>query len=189
MKLLSIAIWLLSVVLLSGCATHFSVDTDFDKSYSFQHKKRFAIKTPPQQEGVSQDLRNQRIERSLARALTDRGFHQAPKDEADLIVSYFFTTEDRQEVINYNGFYSYYGYYHCHHCFGLGISNAYIHHYREGTLIIDIVDPVSRTIKWRGSTSSRLYHNTPEKKDRLFEQIVTAILAHYPPQQPITPIK
>ena len=181
MRVFRALLLLISVAAIAGCATSYIVDTDYDQEYSFQNKMRFALKTPRQQIGIPQDLINQRVESSITRALTDRGYRQVEKDEADLLISYFFTTENRQEIIDYHDYWGYYGPYWHRPGYGMGIQRSYVHNYREGTLIIDIIDAETRTIKWRGATSTRLHHISPEEKDQLIKEVVTAILAKFPP--------
>ena len=183
MKYLKIAFMLLATAMLVGCAVGYRVDTDYDTTYSFQNKQRFSIKAPPANSLIPQDLLNDRIERSISGALTTQGYHRSSLDEADFLVSYFFTTQEKQEIINYNSFHGFHGFRHCHHCFGFGVSSARIRNYQEGTLIIDIIDPATKTIKWRGTSSTRLHRKTIEEKDQLFNEIITAILVNFPPNQ------
>ncbi len=179
MNLFRTFVLLLSVAALAGCSTSYTIDTDYDQHYSFDNKKRFAIKMPPQPPGLPQDLVYQRIDNSIARSLSDRGYQRVEKDQADLLVSFFFVTEDKQEIINNPEYWGYYGHY--WNYYHLGMNYGYIRDYTEGTLIIDIIDPATRTIKWRGATSSRLHHRTAEQKDQLFNEMVNAILIKFPP--------
>ena len=55
--------------------------------------------------------------------------------------------------------------------------------YREGTLILDIVDPGSDTVVWRGSAQAQLAGSgEPQTRQARIQTAVRRILERFPPQ-------
>jgi hypothetical protein len=74
--------------------------------------------------------------------------------------------------------------------FGRGYGVAYntgsetqVTHYKQGTLIIDILDPVTDQLIWRGSADGRLPKSSDrDKSDKLAQKYVYKILEEFPPK-------
>lgn len=65
---------------------------------------------------------------------------------------------------------------------GAGFGNdIYVRQYKQGTFMLDIVDPASRELIWRGVAGKRLNSGTPQERDDYVRGIVSAILAEFPP--------
>jgi hypothetical protein len=57
-----------------------------------------------------------------------------------------------------------------------------VRQYEEGSLIIDIVDNAEDELVWRGVASKSLPSNpTPEKIDKIIDQVVTKAMENFPP--------
>ena len=55
--------------------------------------------------------------------------------------------------------------------------------YKEGTLLIDIVDATSQQLVWRGSALAEVDTGmTPEERNEHISNIIHALFAHFPPQ-------
>lgn len=60
-----------------------------------------------------------------------------------------------------------------------------VYRYREGTLIIDVIDPVENHVVWRGFGQTVLDHDpTPESRAERIDSTVRAILSRFPPPAP-----
>jgi hypothetical protein len=108
----------------------------------------------------------------------------ASREEADLVVTYSVILEERLRVdgvstgVGYGtGYYrGGYGYIH---------SNASVRNYQESTLILDLLDPKTEELRWRGwgtgivGTRDRERHRRQERMD----EGVKAILEKFPPAQ------
>ena len=56
--------------------------------------------------------------------------------------------------------------------------------YDEGTLIIDMIDPLNHELIWRGiSTQQVSKHTTPEESAAVVDETVEKILAQFPPEK------
>ncbi|WP_420831633.1 DUF4136 domain-containing protein [Bathymodiolus japonicus methanotrophic gill symbiont] len=82
---------------------------------------------------------------------------------------------------NYRAGYGYYGR-------GMGVmyntgSKTQVTHYKQGTLIIDIINPKTDQLIWRGAADGRLPKATDrEKSDELVQKYVAKILSNFPPK-------
>ena len=66
---------------------------------------------------------------------------------------------------------------------GYGWSGMENRRYEEGTLVIDMVDPISNRLLWRGTATKTLDANpTPEQQAANIARAVRAVLEQFPPQ-------
>lgn len=180
-------VWVVLAVMLSGCST-ISVSTDYDTSRDFAALKTFAWMQPKSKlvvdPLVDNDLMIKRIQRSVETELNRRGYVKATGDTgADFLVTYHVSAEDKVKV---DTFHTNFGYYPCWHrgCMGYGFGyqpDVQVRQYKQGTFMLDIVDPVSEQLMWRGVAGKRLSSGTPSQRDQYVQEIVAAILAKFPP--------
>ena len=66
-------------------------------------------------------------------------------------------------------------------------NETFVYTYDQGSLIIDIVEPDSRKLIWRGSATDEVnFSNTPEQKERKINEAVEKLLEPFSPQiQPV----
>ncbi|MGB3621620.1 MAG: DUF4136 domain-containing protein [Ketobacter sp.] len=175
-------------LLASGCATSLRVSTDYDEQYSFENKRQYALTHPDDIKTTRNDITKGRIEKALRAQLKLRGFVETDKDKADIWISFFATTEAQQDYRTYSTYNSFYGYGGCYRCFyaPMMMSSTEVVEYTKGTLMIDVIDPATNTLKWRGSTSSKITTTaadsmTVTERTEKASAAVAAILANYPP--------
>ncbi len=169
---------------LAGC-TGIPVSTDYDTSRQFPLLSTYAWMVPKQKlvedPVVDNGLMTNRVTRAVDAELFARGFKKASGDaSADFLITYHVSAENRQSI---NSFHSSYGYYPCWQgCFQHSFYNdTYIRHYKQGTFMIDVIDPASSELIWRGIAGRRLTAETPQERDSYVNEIVAAILAEFPP--------
>lgn len=169
----------------TACSIASRVDTDYNPDYDLRQARNIAIVDSEAISNspaiASDDLLQNRIRRSLATALEARGYHIVPEEQADLLVSFLVTTENRTRIRDYNLGWSYARCWRCGSMFGIG-ADIDVDQYTEGTLFIDFIDPASRQLQWRGSVTRRLLtHRSTQQRDRLIDESVSAIMGHFPP--------
>lgn len=187
-----ILLFCIFALFLNGCATHYPVSTDYDEQFSFQGKNTYALITPEAIKTTRNDLLRNRIEAALQQQLANRGFTQVKKEDAAIWISYFATTEKQRDIRTYQSYNTYYGYARCYRCVYPAFpatTDIQVINYTEASLLIDVIDPASNTLKWRGSTSSKVTtavadNMSVEERTERVNQAVAAILEHYPPNQP-----
>jgi hypothetical protein len=98
--------------------------------------------------------------------MAKKGLEKIDAGHPDILVAYYFTSRNRTDVTHH------YGYWYPH---------TSVYHYKEGTLIIDIVDREEKQLIWRGWASGTL-----EKRENIHKQIsysVEKLLRRYPPNK------
>ncbi len=172
----------------SGCATSLQVSTDYDEQYTFAGKQHFALTEPQNLKTARDDITKDRITKALREQLKARGFVETEKENADIWISFFATNEKQTDYRSYTSYNAFYGYGGCYRCFyaPVGVSNTYSVEYTKGSLLVDVIDPATNKLKWRGSTSSKITTSeadnmSVEERTAMVNAAVAAILAKYPP--------
>jgi len=181
----------LGLALLAGCASTPKVNVDHNPAYDFAGRATYAVLRPEaaiaatsgRGAPVMNDLMAERLTVAIERSLRSRGYTIVPPAEADMLVTFFVTAENRTDIHTYNtGF----GYGRCWdpmRCAGWANPEVSVQNYTVGTLLIDFIDPKSGTLQWRGTTTKRLPSKPPsvEKRDQTAHDVVQAIIDQFPP--------
>ncbi len=170
-KYLSIAL----VLSLAACAPYVNVSTDYDHAVNFQQYRSFnwyRSKVATKQDSVQYDtLFDKRMQNALKANLSQRGLEYTP--QADVLVNY--NVSFANQSTNNNGPFSPYGYYGGYSRFPSSSQ------YKEGTVIVDLIDAKTNQLVWRGVGESEVRNrNIPE--DKVIE-IVNGILSKFPPKR------
>lgn len=180
---------MIPALLITACTTGFRVNTDFDDQFNFTGKTRYALIMPESIQTTRNDLLKNRIENGLRYQLGLKGFQEVDKANADIWISYFATTEKQQDIRTYQNYNSFYGYARCYRCYypaPITTTEVQVVNYTEASLFIDVIDPASNTLKWRGSTSSKVTTSAADnmsvsERTEKVNQAISAILKEYPP--------
>jgi hypothetical protein len=119
-----------------------------------------------------------RIEHSVDAGLEQRGYTRVAADDSpDFRIRYYVLFDRRLQVEVVDQHYGWSRRY-MHQV----ASHTYISDWDESDLIIDFLDPNSERLYWRGSGVSDVFdEGDPEEREALVEQVVEAILEHFPP--------
>src|ERR1700676_5304544 len=135
------------VILLTWLATAGAwaqkITVEFDQAADFGKYKTFAIRDGQlnsKNPALNSELVKKRIEADIERALTGRGLEMTT-GRSDLNVRYNFGAARKIEVESYPAGWR-----------GLGTRVVRVP-YSEGTLVIDLRDPKTRALVWRGIAS------------------------------------
>ena len=169
MKKLFFVVLLLTAVVLMSCSP-ISVRTDYDREVSFEKYKTFkwmpAPKNPKRGSVPVNSLLDKRIRQSVESELAAKGYQVITTGPADALVAYHVGVQTRIDV-------DYYGYRYWHRY-------AYVRKYKEGTIVIDIVDPELKQLVWRGAAQGVVGH--PEGNPEKVKEAVAKVFEKYPPQ-------
>ncbi|MAG31595.1 MAG: hypothetical protein CL908_11975 [Deltaproteobacteria bacterium] len=171
------------LITLVGCQT-FDVRTDWDPTTDFTPLQRFHWVEPPQIEGASpfadNSLLRKRVRSAIERALVERGF-RAVQDpaSADFQVTYSVVLEERLRVDGVSS--SGGAYYPRRGGFGTIHRTADVRAYQESTLIVDLLDPGSGDLVWRGWGTGIVGTRDRDRDQARLEKGVRAILDEFPP--------
>jgi hypothetical protein len=159
---------LLLIFVLSSCSS-VRVVSDYDSITDFSKYQTFAFYKPGIDKSKISDLDKKRIMRQIEASLKAKGM--IISKNPDLLVSLFTKERERIDVYN-NNFYGYGAWY------GGGSS---ITSTPEGTLYIDLIDRSKNELVWQGIGKGDLIMSNVEKREARIKEIVTKILAQYPP--------
>lgn len=177
-------------LVLAACSRTPQVVTDHDTTYDFSGLRTFDVR-PSRQVGEGRSIlispfTFNHLHHVIGRELGQRYTLLSRDDErtADFTVRYHVVMEERLDVRAYNQRYGF-GYYH----YGYHYRPMFMHHpgpapriYRQGTLILDIVDNRSGEPIWRGISEQRLSDGMrPDDQRALLERVAKEMLSHFPP--------
>lgn len=155
------------------------VYSDYDKSVDFAQYKTFAFMKSGIDKVEISDLDKKRILNAIDQQLQAKGLTKS--ENPDILVNIF--TKSREEI-SVNQFNAAYGY-------GWGWGwNPYwyggqttVSSSTEGTLFIDLIDAKKKELIWQGEGTGTLSKDMA-KKEAIINDIVTQMLAQYPPAKP-----
>ena len=187
-------VWLVLGLLVAGCAGPSKVLTDFDPSAEFSAFRTFAFTglTDRDQGGVlDNSLLRKRIEAMVGQQLAAKGLQQVGLDKrSDLLVHFWVGVKDKQRIEStgmpagaYRGRYGwgpnypYGGGYGGGAGYGGGVTT---YEYREGTLIVDLVESSKRELVWRATIVGTL-SGSQEENIKMADTGIAKAFEDYPP--------
>ncbi len=162
---------LASSVLLTSDALAQKITVEFDETADFNRFKTFAVRDGQlngRNPALNSELTKKRVEAEIERALISRGLTKAA-GRPDLAVFYIFGASRRVATETYPAGWR-----------GLGTRVARVP-YAEGTLVIDLRDPTSRSLVWRGIATED--ESDPAKLSEKLDDMVKKAIAKYPPKK------
>lgn len=127
---------------------------------------------------LNNSIIDQMLRDDIRRAFEDRGYTMTDVDP-DFEVAYYARAIERIEVSNVDrGYYTYYGY----------RDYRDVYEFTEGTVVIDVVNPETKDLLWRGSGVAAVSDN-PKKYARQLSEAVGEIVQRFPPAMVVTPIE
>jgi len=189
---------LLSIIfLISGCSS-LNLSTDYDETVNFTQLKTYAWhKANKHNESSNYYLKVNHIMDQRIRSLIDQEFKNkgltTSTTTPDFLVNYSIVVEDRTDIQTYNNYNGYYPGFRYGAGFGtygqymsMGYSSnsdTHVTYYQQGTLIIDIINPKTDQLMWRGAADGRLPKNAnKQEQDKLIQKYITKILSSFPPK-------
>ncbi len=168
------ALTVLVALLLTGCAAN--VVTDYDSQVAYDSYSSWAFAPGPEEGFTSLD--SARIEEAIKQELTAEDLTRTTPDDADLLVRYRIEEVERLDTRGFS-----YGLGFGRGSFGWGLSTAPpVRKVREGQLVVELVDTSSDRIVWRAASKRYLNENqSPETRQELIDEVVTAMFNKYPP--------
>jgi hypothetical protein len=163
---------------LGGCRNRVEVRTVAAPDANFAGRRTFRILPTPVPTGVTlgasdpmltNSITYQAIRAELRSAFESRGYQLSPQG-ADLDVAYYATAQSVLELHTYN-----YGY----DWRGFPREYTQIDQYEQGTVIIDVIDPATHRLMWRGEGKAAV-STDPEKYANTLRKAVREIVKRFP---------
>lgn len=163
----------LLLALAAGCASGPTTRVDSNPGIDLNAYKTFAFfEQGPGSRPAYGSLLAEHLKDSARRQLERFGYVYSDTDP-DLRVNYFLTVQDRQELRSSPGM-GPFGY--------RAWGNASIEtvNYRQGTLVIDLVDAPKKTLVWRGVAEGRVSQKASKNAAATIDSTVAQIFANFP---------
>lgn len=165
-----------AALLTAACSPEIQVYSDHDPDYAVGSFKTFdwGQKTDIEENQNPlhyNELNDKRIKSAVLKELTTRGYVRS-EVSPDLIIHYHIVIDD-QSVVTTEPYGYFYGPYWMR-------MQTHVYPYREGTLIIDLMDPKTNNLVWRGWATVGLDMITPEKTEEIVSRIVAKIFRKFP---------
>jgi len=175
MKKLGILIGVAVVVGIIGCSS-MRVSIDYDRDVNFAKYKTFKwIPHKPKvrpRRLLNHSLVEKRIKSAVERELSAKGCQKATGGKPDFLIAYHIGAKNKVDVTTYGYRYGPRG-----RWWGRYVA---VERYKEGTLILDFVDPELKQLVWRGTAVGAIHY--PETVGEKMDQAVEKILSKFPPQ-------
>ena len=170
-------------LLLLGACTGYNVKYDYDVTASFGRYKTFDYYTSKKGTGGTTTLMDKRVRAAVEKELQAKGFVMETKADPDFLVTYYPVVQERRYRTTTHmgwgwgwGYRPFYG-------ARIGTSMSEVHSYKEGTIVIEIVDFKSNQLVWKGAAAGALTGlDNPEDADEVVSRAVRDILAKFPPR-------
>lgn len=155
---------MLAGILLFGCSP-ISVRSDYDRSFDFSGLNTYRwMAERGQRQQAAGSLVGRRIERAVNQTMAAKGYNQRESGRVDFLIASHTASRNVVDVDRY----------------GYRGRRVSVHSYKEGTIILDIVDPGAQELVWRGWASGAV-----GRGDNAEAHITTAvekILEKFPPR-------
>lgn len=163
----------LPAVLLIAATAWASISTDYDHKVNFVNFKTYSwgkLET-------ANSIWNERVKSAVDTQLAAKGWTQVPSG-GDVVVNAFGKTHPEHTI---NTFYDGFGGGWRWRGFGgFGTSTTTVDTYKVGTLVVDMFDPNTKDLIWRGVATDTLSSN-PEKNTKKLDGEVHKMFEHFPP--------
>ena len=175
-----------ALVLLAGCSSY-SVKYDFDPGTNFRGYKSYdwyaGSKKAQGKKGDENPLTDKRVRASVEQQLQGKGFRLETKADPDFLIAYYpiyhtkrYRTHTSMAVGG--GWRRPFGY-------GVGarFGTSQTHTYKEGTIVLEIVDFKSNQLVWQASAEGALTaHDDPQDAQEEISRAVRDLLERFPPK-------
>lgn len=185
MAMLSRSLLLFSAVALSGCLA-MQIRSDYDPAAKLDGLQSYdwieIEKKPSADPRLSDPMLDKRIRQLVEKQLATQGYVRSTVGAPDFIVGYHVALEKKLAVSTMNDYYGYRAGWGWSYGAGTGrvVPESYVYQYEQGSLIIDIVNPQTRELMWRGAAQAEV---SQKKRNEQLAEAVQRILERFPPQQ------
>jgi hypothetical protein len=177
----------LAVVLLAGCSSY-SVKYDFDPTAGFRSYRTFdwyaSSKKAQGKKAEANPLTEKRVRASVEQQLQAKGYLREAKADPDFLIAYYPIYQTRRYRTTTSvgvaggGWHRPWGY-------GVGtrFSTSQTHSYKEGTIVLEIVDYKTNQLVWQASAEGALSpHDDPQEAQEQIDRAVRDLLERFPPK-------
>ena len=153
------------------------VKIDYDKAYNFAPVKTYSIRIGT---AWGNDLSQRRVLEEFDQAIAAKGWKKVDDAAADIHVVLHGATSTKHNVNTfYSGGMGGYGYRYGG-MGGMGTASTTVSEYTVGTLVVDMFDPKTKNLVFRGAAEDEVSDN-PEKNAKRLEKASDKLFKNFPP--------
>ncbi|MEJ2627121.1 MAG: DUF4136 domain-containing protein [bacterium] len=177
-KLVLSAVILIMVIFSISCST-VRVSVNYDDTVNFNRYEAYSlVKAPRNKENRKGTVRNPLLKKEILNQIktifSEKGYTEAEsKENADFLVIFYTNVQNKKDWVPPTYHTGRWGRIH-------RVRPGHTIHYKEGTLIIDIVDQEQKELVWQGVGKDVLNRVNPEEN---FVSSVREILKDFPPSE------
>jgi hypothetical protein len=174
-------------LLLTACM-NYNVRYDYDSRANYSSFKTFdwyASSRLGKDKGqkVDNPIMDRRVAAAVEQELATRGFKRESTADPDFLVTYYPIYQEKRYMTAQHVGWGTWGF----RPFGIGISTTtrQEHVYKEGTLVLEIVDFKTNQLVWKAAAEGALTElRNPEDADEVVNRAVRQMLERFPPKKP-----
>lgn len=193
MKAYRILATALATALLYGCTNTVNINTDYLESSDFSHFKTYRwyddVHPSRTAEYRSYNSSDKLMRQAVDGVLKKRGYRPNTLDGGEFLVNYRISAEEK---MNMNSYYNQPG---VHGGVSTGTYGTSVaigvsggggpKTYKEGTVVLDIIDTASNSVVWRTVADGRLPKNMGlNERNQIIRELIPKMLADFPPDRP-----
>ena len=160
-----------AALLIAGCASKPTIESDYDHTIDFGQYKTYAFFNPMGIENPNySSIYGSIFREAISKEMESRGYTES--DNPDLLINVSGRLQDKTKVTTTSDPYmagSYYGYrrgaYGAWGGYGYG-TTTHVSNYTEGTVNVDMVDRAQKRMVWEGVAVGRVKENTTNEQTR-----------------------
>jgi hypothetical protein len=149
-----------------------SVSTDYDMEYDFNALKTYSFVKKVKSEEWKYELINKKVEKYISLDIIGKGYFLNTVDP-DFKIAYYTEAKDKVDITRrvhragrWRGFWR---------------EDIYVNKYKEGMIVIDIIDAENDELVWRGwGTGIR---GNRENLNEIIKEAIIEILINFPPKE------
>jgi hypothetical protein len=162
----------------SACHQSIQVRTETAPGVSFAGRSTFRILTPRYRGTIALAANDPMVENSITyqalrgeirRAFESKGYVYSPQS-ADLDIAFYATAQPAVDFRTWDYGYTWRGY---------PLTSTEVVQYEKGSVIIDVIDPGTHQLMWRGQGSAPI-DSDPNKYIKTLTSAVDAVVAKFP---------
>jgi len=153
------------------------VKIDYDKKFNFAPIKTYSITLGTK---WGNDLSERRVLTEFDEAIAAKGWKKVA-DNADVQVVLHGATQTKRNASTFYSGMGGYGAYGYGGWGGMGSASTVVNEYKVGMLVVDMFDPKTKTLVFRGTAEDEISDN-PDKNVKRIEKASTKMFKDFPPK-------
>ncbi|OYT15295.1 MAG: hypothetical protein B7C24_13800 [Bacteroidetes bacterium 4572_77] len=179
-------ITLLFALLLSSCSST-KITSDYDPDVDFKTYKTYSfLPWNKQSDKILSDLDKRRFIAAVSYEMDNIGYTSVPAG-GDIAINIFLIIDQKTGTSSYNDYYTsgvgvgyYYGPWGYNYPGGVSTyTTMHSYDYKEGTLILDLLDSKKKQLAWQG-TAKAIIDSNPKSVNQGIKTVVSKLFAEFP---------